>query len=700
MNQILRAFPFDGINTDSMGHYLVGLGLLAATSRRWPTIRACWHHGRFMLLSDQIADPAVIKEFLLRGWTPTNYERWWVAAQKADTKAQSSAKLWAERNGRSLDEVKLLNSHVVGLGRNCFNPVFGTGGNVGKRVLDKACKDSIALIKKPGCAGWLDATLTGQADCELPSLSNGGTWFVFANKTFNSGQSWYREGQLSPWSLLLSVEGAFLLIGGVNRRLGSRARPYAVFPFVSAASQPESDGAIGLARAEFWAPLWKNPATLGEVEAMLQRGLARIGGRAAQAPHEFTVAVMAAGVDAGVTGFARYELRQTTSSNVFEAIPRDHIMTKGEAVGAVQKSNRAIASKLLLSLIESGWLDRLPPEPRDSKQKGKFIGLRGPVEAAIERVGGRPDDATRWQDLLQKLANAQGRIDRNKKYRDRCFALRPLDQAWFNLAWPESEGIPAEIEMARAIASVGWPYDTKSGNLPLLANVFGVEVNPNRRNVSVRFPKARTAQAVWGDGAPLQVLLDIAHRRLIDAEMPTSKPIAAACVCSANAVHRLLRGDGSVDLDEVIRWVPALSLIDWSRSPPLRSVRELSAESFIEVDGTILMQALVRPLFHGRNLKILNDATRKSEPLFPRKLEPKAGLLRRVFNLLRFNALDEVIQVLRDRYLAAGRAIVIPPLGFEANGEVIAASLLIPISDHAVVSGVRRWLQPLKRRFS
>ena len=121
------------------------------------------------------------------------------------------------------------------------------------------------------------------------------------------------------------------------------------------------------------------------------------------------VAALAAGVDAGVTEFARYELRQTTSSNVFEAIPRDHIKAKLETGGAAQNGNRAIASKLLLALIESGWLDRLPYEPRDSKQKGKFIGLRGPIEAAIVQIGERPDDATRWQARMA-LPNSRDMI--------------------------------------------------------------------------------------------------------------------------------------------------------------------------------------------------------------------------------------------------------------------------------------------------
>jgi CRISPR-associated protein Csx17 len=194
------------------------------------------------------------------------------------------------------------------------------------------------------------------------------------------------------------------------------------------------------------------------------------------------------------------------------------------------------------------------------------------------------------------------------------------------------------------------------------------------------------------------LLLDIAHRRLIDAEKPTSKPFAAACFCSADAVHRLLRGDGSIELEEVIRWVPALSLIDWSRSPRLGNARDHSAESSVELDGTILLQALARPLFHGRKLTVRSNEMREPEPLFPQKLEPTAAIQRRIFNLLRFKSIDEAIQVLRDRYLAAGRAIVIPPSGFEADGELVAASLLIPISDQAVVGGICHWLQPSKRR--
>lgn len=694
MTQKLHAFTLDGINVDSLGHYLVGLGVLSAAAQRWPTIRACWHQGRFKLLSDEAADLDEVTKFLLTEWKPTSYERWWYKAQL--TKVPDN--IWKIRNERCVTEIRQLDSHIVPMTRNCFNPIFGTGGNIGRRNLVKVWNDAAKLLKKPERDKWLEATLTGRADYAMPELASSGTWFVFANKTFNSGQSWYREGQLSPWSVLFSMEGASLLNGGVNRRMGSRSRPYAVFPFVSDPAQPETDGDIGMARAEFWAPLWEYPATIGEVSALLQRGLARIGGRAAQAPAEFAVAALAIGVDAGVAEFARFELRQTTSSNVFEAIPRERITVgHGDDV-------RAKAARQLVALIESRWIDRFPFEPRDSKQKGKFVGLRGPIEAAIVRIGERPDEATRWQSLLLAMTKAQTRIDRNKGLRDRCIPLRTLAPEWFDLAWHPDDPLPLEIEVARAIASIGWQIN--SSDLPMLANVFGLETQRDKQgNIRTTcFPKARPPAAVWCGGSPLSLMLDVAHRRLVDATKEDSRPFlnATNCACRSATIQHLLRNDGTLDLEEIVRWVPVLSLIDWSKASRAPEARHENGE----LDGTSLLHALVRPLFHGRNFELRASRKEKSLPLFPadsvtgKAKLPPAGLLQRLFNLLRFNSLDEALQVLQDRYRAAGHEIVMPPPGFEADGEIVAATLLIPMSNADVEYGLSRWLQPRKESSS
>jgi CRISPR-associated protein Csx17 len=676
-----------------------------------------------MVLSHEITDLEELTDYFLNEWHPTPYERWWSGAQKADTKAKSSTRLWAERSKRSIAEVRVLDAHVVGLGRNSFNPVLGTGGNVGKRDLAKACSDAARLLKKPERSAWLRATLTGISDCSMPDLANGGTWFVFANKTFNSGQSWYREGQLSPWSVLFSMEGVFQLVGGVNRRLGSRSRPYAVFPFVTDPSQPETDGEIGMARGEFWAPLWQYPATLSEVTTMLQRGLAKIGGRAAQGPSEFAVAALAAGVDTGLSEFARFELRQTTSSQVFESIPRERILVSRphSATGRQPNPNsrasetsstserREMAAHQLLALFDSRWIDRLPFEPRDSKQKGKFVGLRGPIEAAIVRTSEAPDDPTRWQFLLQMLAKMQMRIDRNRALREkRIPALPPLSGDWFDLAWHRDEPLPLEIELARAIASLGW--QSNEHDFPLLCNVFGVEAlrysqlkAPSKAGLvrAVTMPKVRPAAAVWGSGSPLSLLLDVTHRRLIDATHNKSQPLLGVTggECRAAVVHRLIADDAELDFELVAQWIPALSLINWSQAKRSKLLSDVKPQ----LDGTALLHALAKPLFHGRNFPLgartAEAPEERQRMLFPDDSNgPPPGFVRRLFNLLRFNSLDEALQLMRERYRAFGHEIVMPPRGFAADGERVAAALLIPIAEGELAHGLRRWLQPVRRR--
>jgi CRISPR-associated protein Csx17 len=665
MSTALTVVHCAGIRPESLGHYLVGLGLLAATARRWPDIRGCWRNGHFVLVGQDLNAPA-IEDYLLSTWEPTPYQRWWKDAQARDTKVKADRHIWQARSRQEAGLVRLLDCHIIGAGRNQFNPVFGTGGNIGRRDLARVFNDAQALLatRHREKAPWLAATLHGAGDRPLPDLRSAGTWFVYANKTFNSGQSWYREGYLSPWSFLLAMEGALLLTGGVGRRLGSRARPYAVFPFVTDVPSPASAEEVGLTRAEFWAPLWEHPANLAELQALLQRGVARVGRQAAEAPHEFAVAAMAAGVDAGVGMFVRFALRQTTSSQVYEATPRERI--------AVHPSHRTEAS-LLMPLVP--WLKRLPYEPRGGQQKGAFRGVRGPIEAAIIAVAERPEAPERWQLLLQSLAHGQARIDRNKDLRTRCPALPWLTPAWFTRAWPSP---PAELRVARAIASVG-----AGTAMPILVNIYGVELD---QRGAPRFDgDQRSQRAVWHSGAPTRTMADVLERRLVDVEPlePLEPlPLGGASPCPADLIAAFLAG--IVDLDEVARWVPPLSLINWHHRQP-RDREEPATGPSRPSDGAYLLQALFRPLFHPGPLRI-DEAD----------LVPKPLVARRLCHLICQEDWEAAIELARDRYRAAGRLTVAPPPSIRAYGERLAAALLVPMDNPDVTVGIRRWLEPLK----
>jgi CRISPR-associated protein Csx17 len=662
-----------GVNTDSLGHYLSGLGLIAALTKALPNIRAAWKDGHLVVVGKDLSLDR-IKQYLLTDWRPTSYHRWWAAVQKQDTNAKTSANLQRERNRRSAAEVQLLDAHIVGTSKNYFNPVLGTGGNIGKRDLAKLSSDASILIStKPAQAiKWLDTTLNGDTAADLPDLSGAGTWFVFANKSFNSGQSWYREGRISPWSVLLALEGTRILVGGVNRRLGAYSRPYAVFPFIAEPSRPNVVGEIGSSKGEFWAPLWERPATMTELRSLFQRGLAQLGGRAARAPHEFAVSARRAGVDSGVSEFVRYEFRQTTSSQVYEAIPRQRIAVQRDESKPQNSGQGPNDADLIMQLIESGWMGRLPFEPRDSKQRGKFAGLQGPIEASIISVSEKPDDPQKWRHLLQLLAATQFRIDRNRSWREKCAALQLLHPAWFMRAWPDH--VPEEVRIAQSVASIG-----VSTHAPLLTNIFGVA---QERNGTLFFPKARPQQAVWNSGDPVPLFIQMVHRRLIDASPTDEIPFHALCPCPRGLVNSFIAG--VLDVEMIARWIPPLALIDWSKA---ESGSTHGYEDQSALDGDALLHALFRPFFHSGAIRV------RKEVFFPENKRPRAGLSMHLYHLLQHGSFNEAVQVASNAYRAAGHVIVKTSGDIHIHGDLISAAILIPMMSKDVSSGIERWLQ-------
>jgi CRISPR-associated protein Csx17 len=658
MRRILRAVQLNGIRPDNLGDYFAGLGILAAASREWPTIRGCWTSDHFVLL-DAGLDRERLEHYLRERWKPTAYERWWVPAQKKDTAAGTDNNIQAARSVETVQRVKLLDCHIAGSGKNSFNPVFGSGGNIGRRDLQVPSQESRDKRIHEDSLAWLRHTLYSEGMPVFPELSSVGTWFVYANKTFNSGQKWYREGRMSPWSFLLAMEGALLLRGGVGKRLGSHAKPYAVFPFVSGAASPADEGEVGMApKGEFWAPLWNAPANLAEVNGLLERGMARIGNRAARSPHEFAIAALAAGVDAGVSSFVRFSLRQTTSSQVFEAIPKSHIDVNREGRDA------SLVQPLL------AWTERLPPDPRDKKQKGKFQGLRGPIEECIIALAERPGEAEVWRAALLVLAGTQDRIDKNGMLRERCIAIPWLNDKWFDKAWPEPT---PELELARAIASIG--ADTQT---PIQCNIFGVEV----RGKGIYFvQKKRPQHVVWHGGEPVRMLAGVLERRLIDTLAGGELPLLGSRPCAVGVVQAFLSLD--IDCEVVARWIPPLSLINWGK-------RTASEDRRTGPDEHSLY-GLFRPLFHPERLQISGEDLLRPKPL------PRPVTARTLLNLIRQEAWQEALRLASNRYLAAGRSVVEMPTDVRADGDLIAASLLVPVESDEVVRQLRRWLKPSKR---
>lgn len=698
MNKQLHAISFAGITPDTLGGYLCGLGLLSACAQVAPSVRGCWRDDSFSLIGDQLAED-VLTQHLLMNWNGPIYDRVWAKELEQDRalvkKSRTPCHLAGLRSIVSANQVGAMDSNVVASIRPIPNPVFGdSAGKVGaQRDFSKVllgcmgfinagrskpintvgvAKNLVTQIRELGRRNdrqlvieeWLDQTLHATVGADLPALGSTGTWFPFANKTFNSGQDgFFREGRLSPWSFLLALEGALLLRGEVGRRLSATARPYAAFPFISEAPNPVSESNVGLKRAGmFWAPIWDTPATLTEVRALLKRGLARIGKKTATAPHEFAAAALGLGIDAGVVRFAPFELRETTSSQVFEAMPMPHILVRRD-----EHSHRA--AELISSL--ASWIARLPYEPASGKKKGEFSGLRGPVEQAIIAVTEEPEDASRWQAVLLILAQVQKQIDwdSTRGWRQRSASFPRLSPAWLDFAWPD--GRPAEIEIAAAIASVGG-----GTHYPLACNIYGVKTGKE----GLWFPKDRPLSAVWHESDLVDALGDILHRRLVDyGSRKRSEcapwPLIAMYAVGHDMLDRFLN-DG-VDDSEIVRWLPALSLLDWR---PLISNRDDHEPSW---SGLLALDGLFRPLL-AADLPWKDNSHKQTA-----QLETAAAL--RLAGLLRQGYLDSALDFSVARYRALGMQTVQLTGLTSTTAQRLMAALLIPISRHSILMGRARW---------
>ena len=163
MKKELNTVPFIGVRPDSLGNYFVGLGLIAALSKKYPQIRGCWRNGHFVLVGDALREDAV-KDYLLNEWQPTSYVRWWEKAYGIDSelakKKETGEALARERAQQPTLNLRALDSTVVAVERPVKNPIFGNiAGKLGaKRDFSKvqnACGQFLHLMRREEFTnGW------------------------------------------------------------------------------------------------------------------------------------------------------------------------------------------------------------------------------------------------------------------------------------------------------------------------------------------------------------------------------------------------------------------------------------------------------------------------------------------------------------------------------------------------------------------
>ncbi len=471
----LPVLSLPGLSPDSLGNYLASLGLLRVLSRKWPTTRIAWRDGVLQVVGgpstlDELLDELVriaatqgASDVSKREWT--QYDKAWSDTQKKGTKAKSGVPLALWQAEAQETQLQFFAAHAVPHARVSFNPLLGSGGNAGRRDFAEGWKKAVDVlaaapkpkgrakkISEPGAGGStgpderrsvLQAVLLGRPITWLVEKLAAGSWFSEATKLYNSGQSSAREGQISPWAMVLACEGVTLLAGGASRRLGARSRAVGAFPFVTQSGAPEVAGEAGRVLGEIWTPLWMRPMSLAETSTLFSRGRAELCARGAVTPAAFATAIRKRGVDAGVSEFRRFTLGRTTSANTFE--PR----LAGRFSLHIDSDATGTAASRVLECVTALIEQRGFPRDRKVGQRWRFAGLRGPIEAALLVVAANPDRSEGAIALLDAVTTALDRIDRNRSFREGKVRWEPLPPEWLpSLLAEEQPGVEARLALS------------------------------------------------------------------------------------------------------------------------------------------------------------------------------------------------------------------------------------------------------------
>jgi CRISPR-associated protein Csx17 len=678
-----------------LGDYLASLGLLRLLSRKWPVVRIAWKDGVLHAVGgpdnldsilDQLKEVATNEQ-----WTP--YERGWVGEQKESTKRKSGAPLAEWQTKAPEEHLELFAAHVVPRDRAHFNPLLGSGGNAGKRAFSDGWKTAVDKLKnesakKSGRAlTELKSLLLGEPVSWLLKKLNAASWFSDANKLYNSGQSPYREGLVSPWAMALACEGLPFFAGAASRRLGSRARAVGAFPFVTQAAAPNTSGEAGHDHAEVWAPVWDRPMTLPEVRALFARGRSEVRGRGAVTPAAFATAIMERGVDAGIAGFLRFSLGRTTSANTFEPRFEGRI-----ALPSTEVPNHPTESATpLASVLERilALLDRLPRDEIKGK-RWRFAGLRGPIERAMIEVAASSSDPATACSLLDAVVAALDKADRNQSYRARQISWEPLPAAWLPALFG-AQAPPLEARLALAAVS-SFP-----ASRPFALYRFGVDWRYGR----YVHPKQAPLRWVWGPGELSRVLADVLTRRILDWEKATKNGSGqeppARVVLPATLQHVSAWLDGQVDEQLHQRWLSRLALFDWSWVPkPVAATLTGRDNGNVLITGTLAMFGLFQPLF---DLQPVCPPDFKDNLLDPESAARTPAAARRVAALVRSGQVDAAVAFAKSRYAMARTFLVKTDVPWSIEyPERLLASLLFTIPLRERGSLIQRWLRPQREK--
>jgi len=492
--------------------------------------------------------------------------------------------------------------------------------------------------------------------------------------------------------MVLACEGLPLLAGSASRRLGARTRAIGAFPFVTQPVAPEAAGEADRILGEIWTPIWARPMTLAETTTLFSRGRAELRGRGAETPAAFATAIRQRGVDAGIREFRRFTLGRTTSANTFE--PRLEARFALDAGAGATGTATSLTLDRVTALIEHRGF------PRDDK---RFVGLRGPIEAALLDVAAEPNRSEAGITLLDAIVTALDRIDRNRHFRERKVRWEPLPLEWLRSLF--ANGVPGvEARLALSLVS-GFPTA-----LPFVAYRFGVHWVPARNGqheydwntnpMWFEHTKVAPARWVWGPGQSQRVIANVLGRRLLEEvklDSPRTPGPAGRAPLPARSSDLSAWFKGDLDEPLLSAWLSRLALFDWRKVPQeLRALTQTEA-SVPGADGELALLGLLQPLVDQRSLVVrsLSPNDLLTDETGARTSEAARSLV----TLTRSGNIDAAVRLASSRYAMAGARLASFDVPWRARDpERLVAALLFTLSDPDRAALFQRWLRPRHRQ--
>ena len=602
-----------GCTPTPLAHFLKALGVLRLVcEQRDGTATAAWQHDVLNLWSALDVDELV--HFFLHGYKPTPVLNPWngdggffedsragakvvlrqIAGSKAERFSQYREAIAQVRNTferyqireKPTDENKaevlvLLRNElpettvgwldavcIVSSGGPKYPPLLGSGGNDGSIDFAKNFMQRLAMVidletglPTKESEPWLRSALFQTPIVNSATADKIGQFYPGAAGGPNGTTGFDAAPSVNPWDYVLMMEGTLLFAGASVRRLDKFEPGLLVYPFcvrqvgvgyASATVADEKDS-----RCELWVPLWSNPISLMELQAIFSEGRAQVGARPVRNGVDFARAAVTLGVDRGITAFQRYGFQKRNGESNF-ATPLGRIAVR-----------RNVCADLLSDV--DGWLNIVRqnaiPKKGDSDNKKPPASVTRALNLVERKIvdlccGGSSDGL---QAILIALGRAERALVRSFHWTksNEDVGLRPLllSPGWLEKAKTNSP----EFRLACTIASTAaWLGDGR-GKLWLRQHLEPVTIYSTQNRLSLKWNDQPSNDVVWHDGDLTDTLNDILIRRILCIEKSGAPgwPDWSPRPASLADITTFIEGRTDATLLADLLW--GLCLLDWEK---------------------------------------------------------------------------------------------------------------------------------------